>query len=245
MAEVVLEIITDALGELGVLSTGEQASAAEADIALRYLNRMIDQWAARMINAYNVNFSLYTLTPNHQPHLIGPGLVAPDFAAAQRPVRIENAALVLTNVAQPVDVPLNIRDDDWWANQRVKTIATTVPTDLYYSPDFPNGALYLWPIPTFAYGLRLETWVTISEFSAITDSVILPPGYREAMMLTLAEKLARPFGKPLTEDLRSDAARARAIFQTNNAKSPRTASADYGTRGKSADRPSFNYFSGQ
>jgi len=243
MAEAVQEIITDALGELGVLSTGEPLSAPEADIALRYLNRMLDQWAARMINAYNVNFSAFTLTPNHQPHLIGPNLVAPDFAVAQRPVRIENAAIILNNVPQPVDVPLNIRDDNWWANQRVKTITSTVPTDLYYSPDWPNGALYLWPIPTFPYGLRLETWVLISGFTSIADTVELPPGYREALMLSLAEKLARPFGKPLGEDLRSDAARARAIFQTNNAKSPRTASADYGTRGKRTV-PTFNYISG-
>jgi len=243
MPELVQEIIIDALGEIGVLSTGEPLAAAEADIALRYLNRMIDQWAARMINAYNVSFTAYTLTPNHQPHLIGPGLVAPDFAMAQRPVRIENAALILNNLAQPVDIPLNIRDDDWWANQRVKSIATSVPTDLYYSPDWPNGALWLWPIPTFPYGLRLETWGLISGFTSIADTVELPPGYREGVMLTLAEKLARPFGRTVSQDLRDDAARARAIFQTNNAKSPRCSSADYGTRGKQ-NRPTFNYYSG-
>lgn len=249
MADSVQDIAIDALREITVLgATDTTPQAADLNLCLRTLNRIVDAWAARKVYVYTVSFTAYTLTPNHEPHLIGPGLTAPDFAATQRPVRLEGADLILNNVTPNVDLPLHIRDDDWWLNQRVKALGTNVPTDLYYSPDWPNGSLWLWPVPTFAYGLRLEAWSLIPQFAALTDPFTLPPGYREAVVLTLAEALCRPFGKKQQEvpDLKADAARARAVIQTNNATAPRIASADYGTRGStSGGRPTFNYYTGQ
>lgn len=247
MADKVLDICTDALFENGAYGIDTPVlSAADGALALRVLNRRLDAWAALKRYAYNITFPQFTLTPNHQPHLIGPNLVAPDFAAAQRPVRIEGAALVLNNVTPNVDVPLNIRDDAWWKDERVKSIATTTPTDLYYSPDWPSGSLWLWPVPTFAYGLRLEVWGLISQFVKLSDVFSLPPGYKRALVLTLAEDLCRPFGRPPMPDLIAAAKEARADLQTNNIKSPRIASADHGASGSQGGRRStFNYYSGQ
>jgi hypothetical protein len=243
----VLDICTDALFENGAYGIDTPVlSAADGQMALRWLNRRLNAWAALKRYAYNVSFTEYTLTPNHQPHLIGPALNPPDFAAAQRPVRIEGAALVLNNVTPNVDLGLNIRDDAWWQAQTVKSIATTTPTDLYYSPDWPNGALWLWPVPTFAYGLRLEVWGLISAFVTLNSVFTLPLGYESALVLTLAEDLCRPFGRPLTQDLRDAAREARAALQTNNIKSPRIASADYGSSGsRGGRRGGFNYYTGQ
>lgn len=240
MADTVLDLIQDALEEIGVYAPSEVPTAADATKALRALNRMMDQWSARKLFAYNVAFSAFTLTPALQPHTIGPAAGA-TFSLSVRPVRIENAALILNNVTPAVDVPLAIRDDDWWANQRVKSLTTNVPTDLYYSPDSPNGSLYLWPVPSFAYGLRLETWVTVGQFAALTDSLVLPPGYHEAIMLSLAEKLARPFGKSVDASLTQDARQARVTIQKNNDKSPRISAIPYTQKIKA----SFNYYSGQ
>lgn len=247
MPYTVRDVCFDALRENLAYGIDEpELSADDAALALRWLNRLLDGWAALRRYAYNVNFQAFTLTPNHQPHLIGPDLTAPDFAAAQRPVRIESAALILNDVVPNVDLDLNIRDDAWWAAETVKGIATTTPTDLYYSPDWPNGSLFLWPVPTFAYGLRLELWTLISRYADLDTVFTLPPGYERAVVLTLAEHLCRPFGRPLMPDLIADARKARAEIQTNNIKSPRIASADIGTAGgTSGRRATFNYFTGQ
>ena len=236
------DLIEDALIEIGAQAPGEPLPAEHLEMGRRRLNRIIDEWAARKVYAYNVAFREFTLSPNHQPHLIGPGLAAPDFDAA-RPVRIENAAIILVGT-QPVDVPLNIRDDDWWANQRVKSVASTVPTDLYYSPDMPNGGLYLWPVPTFAYGLRLETWVCLIGVAAenVTDDFVAAPAYERTLLLALAKDLGRPFGIEAPASLEADLRAARAALQSGNDKSPRTQTADYGTRGRRGG--GFNYYSG-
>lgn len=220
---------------------GTQAPEENSD-ALLILNQIVDQWAARKAYAYSVGFTSYTLTPNHAPHLIGPGMASPDFAMGVRPVRIESAQLILNSATPNVDVPLNLRDETWWADQRIKSLATNVPTDLYYSPDWPNGSLNLWPVPSFAYGLRLETWTSIAQFASVATTFSAPPAYLKALTLALAEELCIWFGSDPPAGLAERAARARVALQMNNDKSPRISSADFGTRGK--PRGDFNYYSG-
>ncbi|MES2136997.1 MAG: hypothetical protein V4502_08065 [Pseudomonadota bacterium] len=249
MADTFLDIAIDALREITVLGATDLApEAVDAQLCLRTGNRMLDAWAARKVYAYSIDFTAYTLVPNLAPHTIGP--TGATFTVGQRPVRLEGAALILNNVTPNVDSPiLNIRDAAWWNNQRVKSLKTAVPTDVYYNPAWPNGQLNFWPVPDFAYGVRLETWVLLPQFTNLTDPFSFPPAFREAFVLSLAELLCRPFGKKQQEvpDLKGDAARARAIFQSNNAKSPRIASADYGSEGSptAGSRPTFNYYSGQ
>jgi hypothetical protein len=224
------DLISDAFVEIGAYATEDPISAAHMELGRRTLNRIIDGWAARKCFAYNVNFSLFTLTPNHQPHLIGPGLSSPDFSVA-RPVKIENAAIVLTGTGSNVDVPMRIRDDDWWASKRVKAITSSVPTDLYYSPDSPSGSLYLWPVPNYAYGIRLEMWISVGQIAAanLDDLFANPYGYEDALTLTLAERLCRPMARQMPATLPMDAKNARTVILSNNIKSSRIVSAGYGT----------------
>jgi hypothetical protein len=195
---------------------------------LIFLNQQIDYWAARGCYAWTTTFTTWTLSAGHQPHLIGPGLPAPDFAVNQRPVRIESANLVLTNFSPPVDVPVNIRDNAWWAQQRVKSIQSSIPTDLYYEPDVPNGQLWFWPVPTVAYGMRLEGRVVLQQFASLTDTFIAPQSYLAAVALTLAEELSDIWGTQAPPNLSRRALKARDALQSNNNLAPRIASADWG-----------------
>lgn len=239
MADTWVDVITDALYEIGVFAPGDAIPAADLDFCLRRLNRVLDMQAALKRFAYNVTFGVYTLTPAHQPHLIGPGLAAPDFALAARPVRIEGAALMVGDV----DLGIKIRDDDWWKNQRIKTLSTAIPTDLFPSYDAPNVGLYFWPIPDTAYQVRLETWVSLAQVTDVTVDFVGPQGYNLAVMQTLAQDLTIPYGRPMPEGLPSAAARARAAIQSNNIKSPRIGSADAGA-GSKRRRGGFNYSTG-
>lgn len=225
--------------------SGMQTGTAQQRDAVLILNQIVDEWSARRVFAYANNFQTYTLTPNHQPHLIGPSLESPDFAAPIRPVEIDKdgAALILTTATPTVDVPIHVRDADWWNNQRVKGIATTVPTDLYYQPDFPNGALYLWPVPTFGYGIRLRLWSVIQQFAGPEDAFVAPPAYSKALTLTLAEEMCDAWAQPIPPGLPRRAMQARLAVIANNIKSPQIASADWGTRGR--PRATFNYMTGQ
>lgn len=216
MPTTALDLITAALQEIGANAPGENPSAAESSTGLKKLNRLVDQWNAQNLFLYSVSFVSYALTPNLQPHTIGPS--GATFTVAVRPIKIRHANLVLNNVTPNVRVPLNIRDAAWWANQRVQGITSSIPTDLFYSTDWPLGKIYLWPVPTTAYLLELETYTILSSFAALTTTFSLPPGYEDAITYSLAESFYATFKTPPeTQVVISELARkARAAIQSLN-----------------------------
>lgn len=218
-------VITDALKELRVVRSGDSVEPDLLDDGLGKLNRLLDRWNANPRARYAVGFSSYTLTTNHQPHTIGPN--SADFTVAMRPVRIKGANLILTSVSPAVRVPLNIRDDAWWLGLPVPTIATPFPTDLYYSPGWPNGEINLYPVPTQANDLEL---LTDSLFGSVTlqDTFWMPYGYRDAITLTLAEEMADMCGQTASRRLTLSAEDARSVIFGNNDDNPRIDTCDSG-----------------
>ena len=206
-----------------------------------FLNQQIDYWSARGCYSWTTAFQQFTLTPNHQPYLIGPNLTAPDFAAPQRPVKIVSANVILPGNAT-TDIPIMIRDNAWWAAKSTKNQASTFPTDLYYEPDVPNGQLWFWPIATVGYGVRLEGMVFLQQFVTLDDCFIAPPAYLAAVTLTLAEELVDLWGTEMPPNLARRAMKARDALQSNNNLPPRIDSADWGTYSRA--RADFNYMTG-
>lgn len=213
------------MAEIGVYAQGETISGPDSAYALRKLQRMLDAWNADELSIYNKTFVTYTIptgrTPNSDKSVnftIGPS--AADFATTgTRPVAIESANIILTGTSPYVKSPLEIRDDGWWHSQRVPGVSSQLPTDLYYSPDFPNGKIYLWPVETIAYLLELELWQNLTAFTKLTDTFTFPPGYEKAIVLSLAEELGPGFGSPY--NVGPAAAKARAAIQSLNSEAPK------------------------
>lgn len=244
MSVTALDVITNALLELGIYTQGETISSDDADFGLSKLEDLLDEWNARQAYVFNQVFGLFTLTANHSPYLIGPGLSSPDFAVAQRPVTIISASVVLQGQNPTTDIPINIRDDAWWAQNQVKQLTSTIPTDLYYSPDWPNGSIYLWPINTAVNQLRIQYWGLLTQVAALTDALSFPPGYKKAITLSLAEDMAAAFGAQVAPSLAQKAMKARTAVQGNNDGSPRIQSVDFGMPGSSKNKGDWNYVSG-
>ena len=216
-------------------------SDSELMDGLIFLNQQIDYWSARGCYSWTTAFQTFTLTPNYQPHLIGPGLAPPDFAMNQRPVNIVSANVILPGNTT-TDIPINIRDNAWWAAKSVKNMTSTFPTDVYYEPDVYYGQLWFWPIATSGFGVRLETQVQLQQFLTLDDCFIAPPAYMAAVTLTLAEELVDIWGTEMPLNLARRAMKARDALQSNNNLPPRIASADWGT--SSRTRADFNYMTG-
>lgn len=237
-----LDLIKQALYETQSLSIGEDLEDAIAEFMLQKLNDILDLWDAQRLYAYNVNFATYPLIPNKQPVTIGP--TGADYTVPIRPMKIENANIILNTNTPAVKFPLAIRDDDWWAGQTIPTLATEVPTDLYYSPDWPNGNLFIWPIPQIAYLLELETWVPLLGEASLQSIFSLPPGYKEAVKLTLAESACPSLGKQADPILVQNAMKARAAIQSANCASPTLATSDHGLPKGGGNRSTWNVYTG-
>lgn len=238
----VLDLCVDAAIEAGIIGPGEGGNL-DGDVAqwiFRKLNYQFDTWATSKKYVYASTFNDYVLPTNlpvaadgSAKATIGPGPGATYFAR-QRPVKILSASAIINNTTPPVLAPIQIDDSQWWAGLTLPGITSMYPTDLFYNPAFPNGELYLWPISNTNFGLRLEAWVLIDQFDAITDPIggvdspkTVPQGYRNAIMLTLAESLQAGSSKanPL---LTANAAAARAAIFTNNSPPANISTQDSG-----------------
>lgn len=251
------QICTNALIEINVIAPDEVPSSAELLYTFDKANQLADHWTAQQVYIYandlisvDPNGVLYLLHPALSPHTIGPAAIgsapSPTFLINnERPVRIISANVLLSNVNPIVRFPLAIRDKDWWSKQRVQTIQTSLPTDLYYRPDWPLGSLFFWPVPNFAYQVEFEI-ETIVQGGVNLDTVYaMPPGYELAMILTLAELICPAFekGNPNPLLIRNASAARNAVKGLNNA-APRINLDDFGPPGVSKPRASFNYHTG-
>lgn len=239
------ELIQSALRKLGISAQGETVTAEDSAWVLEELQRLIDRTNARREMIYNVNFSKFTLLTNTQPITIGP---SGQFAMNQRPVRLEAASLVLTSSSPNVEIPIRVRDDDWWAAQTIKGLPSTLPTDVYYSPDTPLGNLNFWPIPTSVNDVRLETWVNLTQAIDASTALAMPPAYWDYIVMTLARDASPSYG-PEAIAIASSAPfqatlnEARRAVMDNNTESVRMV-IDGPRNQKSGVRPGFNFLTG-
>lgn len=233
-------ICSDAMKEIRAARSGDVINPDDLDDVMGKLNRLFDRWNANPRAKFTVGFSSFTPTPNHQPHTLGPN--AADWAVTQRPVSIKGANLILTTSTPAIRIPLTIRDVNWWRTKSVQGVATPIPTDLYYAPDWPNGAVNLWPVPTSTYPIELQLDGLFGILTA-TDTVWLPFGYRDAVTLTLAEEIAPMFGQTASQSTRDSAREARALIFGNNDSVPNLVTRDAGQPG---GRPGgFNFMTGK
>lgn len=253
------DVLTQALQSIGAYGVEDPVDAAEMQQTVFWANSLLDSWSALKRYAYTTTFNVFNAIGSHYPILLGPTAdpSAGDFLWPVRPPRIESASQLLNNAgSQVVDLPINIRDSAWWADNQNKFITSSVMTDLYYSPDIPNGIINPWPVLNVAAQIRLELWAIISAIpldangnANLTAKFAAPQGYQMAYTLTLGETLCDVFARPMPPTLPTRAAAARAVIFSNNVKSPRIASADFGTRGKAGEARGggggFNWQTGQ
>lgn len=231
-----LTIVSDVLKEIGALAQGETAQAGDAQDVLGKVNRVIDDWNSVRRAVYADQILTRTLTPSLNPHTLGPDAATWDLD--QRPVSIEHAAVIVNGVYTPIDLILASQ----YTDISTPTDTAAVPTSLYVEAAWPNANLYFYPVPTTVYDVRLRLRIVLALLT-LGDEFDLPPGYRNALTLTVAEETCDMFGKPMPPSLPSRASKARARVQGNNQPIPTLQTVDSGM--PSSIGGWFNYLTGR
>lgn len=239
----VREVITDALASLGQISAVDTPSAADADLCLRALNRRIDAWAAERLSMFTVTRSPWTITANQAAYTLGPG----GDIDVPWPYYVQHVHFQDASLPQPVEMPLSYLDDDAYSRWPIKSLTNSYPTCWYSDGAFPLANLTLLPTPTSATLTGyLYAATQVSEFSDLSDTVALPPGYRRLLVLAIACEVAPSFVVPegRLSLLLAQLDEATRVVKTANAKAPVSA-LDLGAlpRGN-AGRYTYNIFAG-
>lgn len=191
----VLDLITRALRLLGAINVGSTPTADEQADALLALNAMVEAWANERLMMFTSAREVFSINAAQQVYQLGP--TATDWIAA-RPQYIDAAGLLLANSdpTQVLERPLRIlRHNEEWARVRMKAVQSTLPTMLYYEPDFPNGQVALWPVPNQNNQIAIYTPIAVAQFTSLTQTISLPPGYARALPYNLAVELSPEFDR--------------------------------------------------
>ena len=215
-------MVEQSFTELRVKRAGDTLEPENMTLGMYLFNRRLDSWNANQRAVYSEAFNdSLTLTPALSPHTIGP---SGTLVVSVRPTRL---LAVQLNVGSSIFTDVNVRDAAWYAQQSAPAISMSVPSDVYYKPDWPNGRMYFFGVPSTAYAVRV--WYdTILVSVAQTDTFAMPPGYQEALELTVAEDLADSLGQAVSASLARRAREARAVVFGNNDREPRIVTCDAG-----------------
>ena len=188
------DIAVDALQTLGIYAPGESIAAADMAQAQTTFNDMADFLSIQNLACYANMEQSFALVPGDGQYSIGPtGQIV-----AVRPMSIpvnSGAARIVDFEGNNYDV--QVIDQFTWNQISTQLVTSQLPEVLFYDPQFPNGIINIWPIPSIAYTLYFDSRLAISEVATLTTAISLPPGYNLMLKRNLAKWLLPYFGDAL------------------------------------------------
>lgn len=225
MTKKVLQVITDALEEIGAMGEGVPPAPEDMQKALRVLQMMHDSDEAERLMLYTVARATFALTASQQTRTIGAGGNFDTGANTERPVFIEHVGV--TPVGQTMEIPIvPYESREEWLAEPFKALTDLYPRRYWYEPTYPLGTFTFWPVPTTAATVAIATAVRLTSPAGLTTDLAFPPGYHEAWHYNLAKRLQRPFRKPQDPSLATDAKAALGRVKRLNDPGPPRAQVD-------------------
>ncbi len=196
MATVQASIIVPALREIAAIQAGEEGTTAEVTDAFDRLNMMLDTWATDNLTIPSVTRTTATITANQASYTVG----ASANINIAKPVFIEKVNFQDTFLTPDMEYSLgDLLTEQQYAAIPMKALTAPYPISVYWNPTYITtgyGTLTPWPIPTSTtLQWVVYAWTAIVQFSTLSETVVLPPGYREALTTNLAVLLTTQWGR--------------------------------------------------
>jgi len=184
----VRDLIEGSLRLLGAISTGQNASAAEAADGLSSLNQMISSWSTNGLTVFKQTREEFDLVPSQSVYTIGAG---GNFNTS-RPVDLNRAAIQINGSEIPIDI---LQNQEQWADIISKSVTSSFPCAVYLDGSYPLNNLNVWPVPSVSTKLVLYSKKAITNFVSVNDVISMPEGYERALRFNLAVEMAPEFNK--------------------------------------------------
>jgi hypothetical protein len=208
------DIVSGALRLISSVTPGEAISGEEAANALTILNDMIASWSAESNMPPFKTKETLTLVQNQQSYVIGTS-GSPDFNTV-RPDEIID--VYFTDTTANIDYDGDFLTQEQYNGIALKSVGT-IPHWLYYDPQYPNGKIYIYPVPgNTTFTMTIESLKPVAQFSALTSTLSLPGEYPHALKMLLADVLSFEYGFEKSPSLQMEIERCRSLIKAKNAK---------------------------
>lgn len=176
----VLDVVKSALRLIRVIDADETPSASDSSTALFGLNSLLGRWSAQPNTIYQTTTISLTMTP-------GDGFYSVADLGSEI-TRVEQAFIRQNDT----DLEMVIYSESEYESIPDKASGGT-PSVLHYARE---SGVYLWPVPSQADTLRLIALVPYSSV-ALSDSITMPAEYLDALIFSLAKRIAPEYGTGL------------------------------------------------
>jgi hypothetical protein len=199
-------VIIQALRKLGQVRAGYTPPPELLADGLNEWITLFDEWATDRTMGFSIPTYVYpVLGPGSQSsgngYLLGPtattALATPTTNAGgandwngPRPPIIVRANLKFTSgTGQPVYIHLRPISAEEWAGLSIRVItAINVTNVFYWDPQFPNGVFNVFP-PLSGNAIELFCSQALAAPATLATAYSAPPGYLDAVIKSLAERL--------------------------------------------------------
>lgn len=217
----VSDLLTAALKRINVVQAGQTADGNDLKDAFDFANLWLDSMANERLMIPFISRNAFTLTTTKgtpsNPYTVGTG---GDISIA-KPVYLDRLNFYDTSVSPVNELPLDPLTDASYQGLVQKTLTGTYPIYWYYSPTYASGlgSLFVSPIPTSSTLIGvLYTPAAVQQFTSITQTLVLPPGYKFFMQENLAMFFASTFreGLPVDPELKESARATKRNIKAAN-----------------------------
>ena len=178
------QLINRALTSIGVLASGETATANQSADALVSLNDLLQAWSndGLLVSGQTI---ISKAMSGAASYTIGSG----GDINTSRPTEFDNIYYSLNSVDYPVKI-VTLEEYDSIPN---KSVIGTIPDIVAFRFGYPLITMYIYPQPSSGT-LYLETFKPLTEFASLATSASFPVGYERALRLNLAVELMPEYG---------------------------------------------------
>ena len=208
------DMIKGAMRLIGAIASGETPSAAELSDGLLVLNEMLDSWSTENLIIHRRTREEFSLVGAQQSYTMGDG---GDFDTS-RPMEIESVLLKDESVSPAFETPLRLLTPQEYQAKQTKTTSSSQPMEVYVEPTHPLLTLWLWPIPTTAHKLVVNSMKALTQIANVSDTIDLPPGYLKLIRYGLACELGPEYGRELDPMIPAQFEEAKANVKRRNSR---------------------------
>ncbi|MGO2957587.1 MAG: hypothetical protein ACTIDN_00930 [Acetobacter sp.] len=242
----VSDLVGMALRQIGIGAMGTSPNPPDVADGVMHLNMMLAQWQRRKFLVPNL-VDLFCPSTGASVYYAGPG---GDFDMPLRPAQVVAAYARLlasgTSATQdgdfsggdfngndfdtgsdgllagnPIDYSLTpIPSYEDYAGLSLKGLKTW-PNYFYYNPAFPSGEFRPWPIPPAdLWEFHIIVPEILPTTLTATDPINLPPEYWDAIMWSLAARMAPSYGQEASPTVVAATKSALATIRSANMQIP-------------------------
>jgi hypothetical protein len=192
----VQDLINEAAGILGIFQSGDPLAASDLASFYFTLGMIVDSWGAERLTILSTAILPFTTIAGKQSYNTGPAAAGIDWVVTPLPPAFNGAGMMTGTLEIPIDIGTTSAE---WRAIGLKSLQSGIIENIWPDLGTASHTLNLWPVPNAAIPILLYVPLQVPAFTSTSNTLLLEPGYLQALVYELAITAASKFGAAIPE----------------------------------------------